>query len=149
MVSRRRLLATTAVTVIPLSGCVTANLDVINQYIDGNEAYQDAETARENGDIKEASLLYKRAEDHFDTAKEAANGGEAEEFSYEAREIARLRAKATENKLEAMQSDEAGQYESVHVDSFLNESERQKLDEYRIREPEAVMRRTRIPESLR
>ncbi|SFC63107.1 hypothetical protein SAMN05444422_11298 [Halobiforma haloterrestris] len=146
MLSKRQFLAWTGTTVLSLAGCVTANMEAVDYYIKGDDAYEAAEEARSNGDLEGALEEYERAAERFDAAYEASETEQAKTFSYEARELARLHARAARNKLEAKNEfDDEAAYERADLAEFLEADERTLLEEYEIRKTSAFERRTRIP----
>ncbi|EMA31424.1 hypothetical protein C446_15693 [Halobiforma nitratireducens JCM 10879] len=121
-------------------------MDVVDQYVKGNDAYTAAEETRENGDLEVAIDHYERAADHFDTAYELAENGQARTFCYEARELARLRAEATRNKRDARSDfEDPNRFLAVPLEEFVDDDDRELMNEYEIRSTAALERRTRLP----
>lgn len=159
MVSRRGTIGGVAAIIsVGMAGCISTNTDVVESYERGYVLYHEAED--NDGDLREILFLYEQSARSFDEAKVAANNDTVEKYCYEARELARMEASATANKIEEQESEkgedddddddegitwDAPEYEVIDASDYREDLERLSVANYEMRSPSTVEQRTRIP----
>lgn len=153
MISRRKFLAgASVVTLGATAGCITANDDVVQNYQRGYDLYNTAEDPTVDTDPEESIERYEQAEQYFEAARQAANIGTVEEYCYEAREMARLKATGVDvpdSEDGSEDENDDSRYETIdnsdYAETVADYSRAREMQQFEVRSPSTVERRSRLP----